>query len=40
MNKVMLFNNPVSAEGDIAVLAVAAVVVFILAILTFKWRDE
>ncbi len=40
MNKVMLFNNPISALNDVAVLVVSAVVVFILAILTFKWRDE
>lgn len=40
MNKVMLFNNPASAVSDVAVLAVASAVVFVLAILTFKWRDE
>ncbi len=40
MNKVMLFNNPGSAVADVAVLAAASVVVFVLAILAFKWRDE
>jgi ABC-2 type transport system permease protein len=40
LNKVMLFNNLSGAVSDIAVLAVSSVVVFILAILTFKWRDE
>jgi len=40
MNKVMLFNNPGSAVSDVVILAVAAGVVFVLAIVTFKWRDE
>jgi ABC-2 type transport system permease protein len=40
LNKVMLFNNFTGALPDIAVLVVSSVVVFILAIHTFKWRDE
>jgi ABC-2 type transport system permease protein len=40
LNKVMLFGNTSGAVGDIIVLAVSSVVVFILAILTFRWRDE
>lgn len=40
MNQVMLFNNAGGALLDIGVLLAASIVVFILAILTFKWRDE
>jgi ABC-2 type transport system permease protein len=40
LNKVMLFNNFSGAVTDIGVLAVSSVVVFVMAILTFKWRDE
>jgi ABC-2 type transport system permease protein len=40
MNQVMLFNNFPGALNDLAVLAVASVVVFIAAISFFRWRDE
>jgi ABC-2 type transport system permease protein len=40
MNQVMLFNNLSGAATDLAIIAVASVVVFIGAIYVFKWRDE
>lgn len=40
MNQVLLFNNIGRALGDLAVVLVGAVIVFILAISFFKWRDE
>jgi ABC-2 type transport system permease protein len=40
MNQVMLFNNIPRALDDFAVVLVAAIVVFVLAIHFFKWRDE
>ena len=40
MNQVMLFNNFSGALNDLAVIAVASVVVFVAAISLFKWRDE
>ncbi|MGA8542621.1 MAG: ABC transporter permease [Thermoplasmata archaeon] len=40
LNQVMLFNNPARGLADFAVVFVAAVVVFLLAIRFFKWRDE
>lgn len=40
LNAVMLFNNPAEALTDAAVVAVLSVIVFVLALLAFKWRDE
>jgi ABC-2 type transport system permease protein len=40
LNQVMLFHNFGRALFDFAVLVVIAVVVFVLAVLTFRWRDE
>jgi ABC-2 type transport system permease protein len=40
MNQVMLFNNPSGAVTDVVVLLVSSIVVFLLAIVAFKWRDE
>ncbi len=40
LNQVMLFHNSSRAVGDLAVLVVIAVVIFVLAVLTFRWRDE
>jgi ABC-2 type transport system permease protein len=39
MNQVMLFQNTTRALGDLAVVAVAGAVVFLLAIRLFRWRD-
>jgi ABC-2 type transport system permease protein len=40
MNQVMLFSNTSRAITDIIIVLVAAIVVFLLAIRLFKWRDE
>jgi len=40
LNAVMLFNNPAEALRDAAIVAGLSVVVFVLALLAFKWRDE
>ncbi len=40
MNQVMLFSNTARAAQDLAIVTVAAVVVFGLAIRLFRWRDE
>ncbi|MCI4354271.1 MAG: ABC transporter permease, partial [Thermoplasmata archaeon] len=40
MNRVMLFDNFAGAIPDIGLIAVASVLVFIAAILAFRWRDE
>jgi ABC-2 type transport system permease protein len=40
MNQVMLFQNNGKALGDLLVVLVAAIVVFVAAIRLFKWRDE
>lgn len=40
MNQVMLFSNASRALYDLAVVGAAAVVVFVLAVRTFRWRDE
>jgi len=40
MNQVMLFSNVPRAVGDLVVVLVAAVVVFVAAVRLFKWRDE
>jgi len=40
MNQVMLFNNFAGATTDLAIIAVASVVVFVGAISVFRWRDE
>ena len=40
MNQVMLFSNASKAAFDIAVVVVSGVVIFLLAIRLFKWRDE
>lgn len=40
MNQVMLYGNPSGAVLDVAVVLVGAVVVFVLAISLFKWRDD
>ncbi len=40
MNQVMLFSNTSRALTDIVIVLVGAIVVFLLAIRLFKWRDE
>ena len=40
MNQVMLYANPGGALLDIAVILIGSVVVFVLAISLFKWRDD
>ncbi len=40
MNQVMLFGNGGRALADLAVVVVASVVVFALAVRLFRWRDE
>jgi ABC-2 type transport system permease protein len=40
MNQVMLYQNAGRALVDVTVVAVLAVVVFLLAVRTFRWRDE
>lgn len=40
MNQVMLYTNGGRALTDLAVVAAGAVVVFVLAVRTFRWRDE
>jgi len=40
MDRVMLFNNLAGALPDIAFIAVASVLTFIAAVLTFRWRAE
>ncbi len=40
MNQVMLFQNTARALDDLAIVVVAGVVVFALAVRLFRWRDE
>jgi ABC-2 type transport system permease protein len=40
MNQVMLFQNESRAFGDLLVVLIAGIVVFLLAIRLFRWRDE
>lgn len=40
MNQVMLFHNNARAVTDLAVVLVAGIVVFLLAIRLFRWRDD
>jgi ABC-2 type transport system permease protein len=40
MNQVMLFSNTMQALRDVLIVFIAAVVVFLLAIRFFTWRDE
>jgi ABC-2 type transport system permease protein len=40
MNQVMLFGNVTRAIEDLAIIGVAAVVVFIAAVVVFQWRGE
>jgi len=40
MNQVMLFSNSGRALTDVLVVLVGGVIVFLLAIRLFKWRDE
>ena len=40
MNQVMLFSNTTRALTDLLVVGIGSVVVFLLAIRLFKWRDE
>jgi ABC-2 type transport system permease protein len=40
MNQVMLFNNTSRALVDFAIVFVMAIVIFVLAVRFFKWRDE
>jgi ABC-2 type transport system permease protein len=40
MNQVMLFSNTPRALTDLAVVLIGSIVVFLLAIRVFKWRDE
>ena len=40
MNQVMLYANAARATEDLVVVLVSAVVVFLLAVRLFKWRDE
>jgi len=40
MNQVMLFSNTSRALLDLLVVLVGSVVVFLLAVRLFKWRDE
>ncbi|MGB6501563.1 MAG: ABC transporter permease [Thermoplasmata archaeon] len=40
MNQVMLFHNTVRAATDFGVVLVAGVIVFLLAVRLFRWRDD
>ena len=40
MNQVMLFSNAARATYDVVVVFVIAVIIFLLAVRFFKWRDE
>ena len=40
LNNVMVYNNIPAALVDIAVLAVITVVIFVLAVKLFKWRED
>jgi hypothetical protein len=40
MNQVLLFNNIPRALGDLAVVLIGGVIIFVLAISLFKWRGE
>ncbi|MGC2205657.1 MAG: ABC transporter permease [Thermoplasmata archaeon] len=40
MNQVMLFSNNARALTDVVIVFVTAIVIFVLAIRFFKWRDE
>jgi ABC-2 type transport system permease protein len=40
MNQVMLYANPAGAVTDIVVILAGSIVVFVLAITLFKWRDD
>jgi ABC-2 type transport system permease protein len=40
MNQVMLFSNTARALTDLAIVLVASVVTFLLAVRLFRWRDE
>jgi ABC-2 type transport system permease protein len=40
MNQVMLFSNTTRALTDLAIVLVGSIIVFLLAIRLFKWRDE
>ncbi len=40
MNQVMLFSNSARAFQDVVIVLVIALVIFALAVRTFKWRDE
>ncbi len=40
MNQVMLFSNTTRALTDLAIVLVASVVTFLLAVRLFRWRDE
>ena len=40
MNQVMLFSNPSGALTDVVIILAGSILVFIAAILVFKWRDE
>ena len=40
MNQVMLFSNTARAATDFAIVLIAGLVVFLLAVRLFKWRDE
>ncbi len=40
MNQVMLFANMARAATDLLILVIASVIVFLLAVRTFRWRDE
>ena len=40
MNRVMLFNNFAAALPDVAIVAVGSVLVFVAAIVAFRWRGE
>ena len=40
LNNVMVYQNYTGALIDIAVVAVIAVVIFVLAVKLFKWRED
>ncbi len=40
MNQVMLFSNTTRALTDVVVVFAIAIVIFLLAVRFFKWRDE
>jgi ABC-2 type transport system permease protein len=40
MNQVMLFSNATRAATDLVIVLVTAIIVFLLAVRFFKWRDE